>query len=57
MAKKADNELEMTKPVARYADDKDYNDLMKNKSRLDDPMNSFMEKKKKSMFFVLYASH
>lgn len=48
MAKRADNSYEMTKPVARYADDDDYNSLLKSKSRgEDDPMAKFTEKKKK----------
>ena len=47
-AKKADNQYEMTKPMARYNDDQDLNSLLKQKGRDEDPMNKFMEKKKKS---------
>ncbi|XP_063675744.1 BUD13 homolog isoform X2 [Bolinopsis microptera] len=46
-AKKADNQYEMTKPMARYNDDQDLNSLLKQKGRDEDPMNKFMEKKKK----------
>ena len=38
----------MTKPMARYNDDQDLNSLLKQKGRDEDPMNKFMEKKKKS---------
>lgn len=46
-AKKADNQYEMSKPMARYNDDQDLNTLLKQKGRQDDPMNRFTEKKKK----------
>ena len=53
MAKRADNSYEMTKPMARYAEDDDYNTLLKSKSRgEDDPMAKFSEKKKKSKFMM-----
>ena len=50
-AKKADNQYEMSKPMARYNDDQDLNALLKQKGRQDDPMNRFTEKKKKSTAF------
>jgi len=46
-AKKVDNQHEMSKPMARHVDDQDLNALLKQKGRMEDPMNKFTEKKKK----------
>jgi pre-mRNA-splicing factor CWC26 len=52
-AKKADNQYEMSKPIARYNDDQDLNALLKQRGRQEDPMNKFTEKKKKSESKIL----
>lgn len=37
---------EMNKPLARYADDKDLEDELKDRERLDDPMLAYIKEKK-----------
>lgn len=41
-----DEEYEMSKPLARYADDDDLERMLKERSRAGDPMLMFMKKKK-----------
>ena len=38
---------EMTKPLARYRDDSDLDEMLRNEDREGDPMLAFLQKKKK----------
>ena len=46
--KMADDLYEMSKPLARYADDEDLEQMLKEREREGDPMLAFMKKKKLS---------
>ncbi len=46
MEKAIDDEYEMSKPLARYADDKDLDKMLKERTREGDPMMLFLKKSK-----------
>ena len=46
--KREDEMYEMSKPLARYRDDKDLDDMLKNQDRAGDPMLAFIQKKQVS---------
>lgn len=44
---KVDDDLyEMSKPLARYKDDEDLDQMLRNRERAEDPMLAFVQKKK-----------
>ena len=50
-----DNEYEMSKPLARYADDEDLERMLKERPREGDTMLKFLKKKSKTR--TLVAAH
>lgn len=46
--KMTDDLYEMSKPLARYKDDKDLDEMLKNQEREGDPMLEYIRKKKKT---------
>ena len=43
--KQEDELYEMSKPLARYKDDRDLDDMLRNQDRAGDPMLAFLQKK------------